>query len=136
MDDVLLNKIDSLERCLNRINEEFAKDWKENFTFQDALLLNMERACQLSIDMAAHLVRKEKLGLPKFSSALFDLLGENDIISLEVAESMKRMVGFRNISVHEYGKLNLAIVENIVLNELDVFKSFVKFMLNQSQKGE
>ena len=48
-----------------------------------ALILNLERACQAIIDLAAHVVRRDKLGIPKFSRELFDLLFQNKIIPHE-----------------------------------------------------
>ena len=57
MDEVLLNKAGIIERCLRRIEEEYAGDAArlENFTRQDAMVLNPERACQAAIDMTMHL---------------------------------------------------------------------------------
>lgn len=59
-DDVLLGKASTIERCLGRILEEYRgheTELETNFTRQDALLLNLLRACEASIDAAMHLVR-------------------------------------------------------------------------------
>ncbi|WP_425390362.1 type VII toxin-antitoxin system HepT family RNase toxin [Ekhidna sp.] len=132
MDDVVLNKVAALERCLNMIREEGTKDWKSNFTYQDALLLNLERACQVCIDLSAHIVRKKALGLPKFSRELFDLLEASEIIDNSMAVEMKKMVGFRNLIVHEYGTLNLNIIESILNSKLNVFEEFGSLMIKKS----
>lgn len=134
MDEVISNKAASIEKCLKRIEEESVKDWKNDFTVQDSLILNLERACQASIDVASHIVRKEKLGLPKFSREVYDLLLEKGIISQQMSIKLKNMVGFRNIAVHDYSNLNLAVVEQIIEKELSVFKEFVSILIGYSSK--
>ncbi|CAA6808678.1 MAG: Unknown protein [uncultured Sulfurovum sp.] len=55
MPDVVLNKIQTIERCLKRIREEyigFEESFEENYTKQDSVILNLERASQASIDIA------------------------------------------------------------------------------------
>ncbi len=52
MDDVLLNKAAIIERCLKRIAEEYTGHEHElatNFTRQDAIVLNLQRACEAAI---------------------------------------------------------------------------------------
>ena len=59
-DDVLLNKAASIERAVRRVREEYAGDdgnLLANQTKQDAIILNLQRACESSIDAAMHLVR-------------------------------------------------------------------------------
>lgn len=80
MPDVVLNKIQTIERCLKRILEEYIgyeDTFEENHTKQDSVILNLERASQASIDIATHIVKSIKLGLPNTSRELFSgYLGE------------------------------------------------------------
>ncbi|WP_421891399.1 type VII toxin-antitoxin system HepT family RNase toxin [Marinoscillum sp.] len=130
MDDVVQAKVATIEKCLKRIKEEALHDWKTDFTHQDALILNLERACQASIDCASHIVRKKQLGLPKITREVFELLGNAGIIDQKLSEEMKKMVGFRNLAVHDYAALNLDILEAILTNKLPVFSSFCKTVIN------
>jgi uncharacterized protein YutE (UPF0331/DUF86 family) len=116
MDEVLLNKAGIIERCLRRIEEEYAGDPTrlENFTHQDAIVLNLERACQAAIDMAMHLIAKEHLGIPQSSAQAFDLLERAGRIHAQLASSMRRMVGFRNLAVHQYQTLRLDVLRRVV----------------------
>jgi uncharacterized protein YutE (UPF0331/DUF86 family) len=69
-DDVIINKAASLERCVKRIREVHAGDDKnlyENLTSQESILLNLQRACEVSIDLAMHVIRKRRLGVPQDS---------------------------------------------------------------------
>ena len=49
--DVILNKISVIERCIKRIHEEYENNPKnlENYTKQDSIILNLQRACEASI---------------------------------------------------------------------------------------
>ena len=129
MPDVVLNKIQTIERCLKRIREEYVgyeESFEENFTKQDSVILNLERASQATIDIATHIVKTRNLGLPNTSRELFDLLLEASIISSESCKQMQGMVGFRNIAVHDYQNLNIEIVVAIVENHLCDFEVFVR----------
>jgi uncharacterized protein YutE (UPF0331/DUF86 family) len=116
MDDVLLNKAAIIERCLRRIDEEYASDPLRlvDFTHQDAIVLNLERGCQAAIDLAMHLVAREHLGIPQSSAQAFDLLAIAGRITPTLAKKMRAMVGFRNVAIHEYQNLNIEILKRIV----------------------
>ena len=119
MDDVCLNKAAIIERSLRRVAEEYAGGPSRlaNFTHQDAIVLNLERACQAAIDMAMHVVARDHLGIPQTSAHAFQLLADAGRIEPALAEKMRAMVGFRNVVIHEYQKLNLEILRSIVVSE-------------------
>jgi len=131
-DDVVLNKAAIVERCLARVREVHAGDdanLLEDPTRQDSILLNLQRACEASIDLAMHLVRKRRLGLPQESREAFDLLEQAGLLAPELARAMRAMVGFRNVAVHSYRELDLAIVRSIVHERLDDFEAFTGHVL-------
>ncbi len=113
MDDILINKNETVKRCLKRINEEYQgnPDNLKDYTKQDSIILNIQRLAEAAIDIAMHIVAKLDLGVPQNSRDAFQFLAENNLIEEKMAEKLKAMVGFRNIAVHEYQKLNLKIVE-------------------------
>src|SRR5699024_398745 len=136
MNDVLLNKIAIIERCLKRINEvyEGKKENLTDYTKQDSIILNIQRACEASIDIAMYIVSEQRLGVPKTSRDAFRFLQEEEIIEDNLAKSLMNMVGFRNIAVHDYQTLNLAILEAILNNHMKDFKTFSKVVLQQEYK--
>lgn len=132
VDDVLLNKAASIERCVARAREEYQINpagFATDYTRQDAAILNIQRACEAALDMGQHLVRRDKLGVPQGARDVFALLARAGLIDLELAESLKRMVGFRNIAVHEYQELQLPITVDIIEHRLDDFLAFSKAVL-------
>lgn len=131
-DDVVLNKAASIERCLARVGEEYeghAAELETNFTRQDAIVLNLLRACETSIDLAMHVVRIKRLGIPQTSRDAFDLLCQAGLINQSLAERMKRMVGFRNIAIHNYRAMDLGILRAIIERRLDDFREFTAVLL-------
>lgn len=132
VDDVALNKAASIERAVKRVREEHAGDDANllaNQTRQDAIILNLQRACERSIDAAMHLVRIHKLGIPQESRDAFELLEKAGRLDASLSDRMKRMVGFRNVAVHDYQRLNLDIVRSIVRERLEDFIEFSRVVL-------
>ena len=128
MSDVVINKIQTIERCLKRIREEYIgseKEFESNYTKQDSVILNLERASQASIDIATHIIKNKRLGVPNRSRELFDMLLKANIISQNSCKQMQNMVGFRNIAVHDYQNLNIEIVISIVQKHLGDFEGFI-----------
>ena len=126
-DDVVLNKAASIERCLQRILEEYVGNKQNlvaNQTKQDAIVLNLQRACETSIDLAMYVISRRRLGIPQDSRDAFTLLQTAGILPAELATRMQRMVGFRNVAVHEYTRLSLDVVQAIITKQLDDFRTF------------
>ncbi len=134
VDDVLANKAESIERCLQRIEEDyrgFEQEIDTDFMRRDAIILNLQRACETAIDAAMRIVRLRKLGMPTESREAFELLEKHQIIPEDLSENLKKMVGFRNIAIRDYQKTNTDILKSILDNKLNDFKEFVKVLLRQ-----
>jgi uncharacterized protein YutE (UPF0331/DUF86 family) len=132
--DIILSKLQSLSRCVNRISSKISYDFLNNLDNQDIVILNLQRAIQISIDIGAIVLKENKIEIPNNRSEIFTLLFENKIISRELADSLKKSVGFRNLAVHEYSKLDLEKVYSLSKSELDIFLEFGKviFILYES----
>jgi uncharacterized protein YutE (UPF0331/DUF86 family) len=132
VDDVLINKAATIERCVARAREEYASapaSFATDFTRQDAAILNIQRACEAALDMGQHLIRREKLGVPQSARDVFSLLAQGGWIDATLADGLKRMVGFRNIAVHDYQALQLPITVSIITMHLDEFLYYSKAVL-------
>ncbi|GAB6158040.1 type II toxin-antitoxin system toxin [Desulfotomaculum varum] len=133
INDVILNKTQVIKRCMKRIQEEYDNNFQNllNYTKQDSIILNIQRACEAAIDLAMHVVAEKKLGLPQSSRQAFDLLYENGLIERELSERLKAMVGFRNIAVHDYQSVNLNILQKIIENHLVDLESFAGILIKR-----
>ena len=131
-DDVILSKGAIIERCIRRIHEEYHADPSfSSFTHMDAMILNIERACQAAIDSAMHVIASQKLGIPKNSGDAFTLLHRADILPQGLANRLKAMTGFRNIAVHQYQEIEIEILDHIAK---EGWKDFDEFCTNLGLK--
>jgi uncharacterized protein YutE (UPF0331/DUF86 family) len=131
-DDVVINKAAIIERRIARVGEVYAGDDRNLFadvTRQDSILLNLQRACEAAIDLAMHVVRTRHLGVPQETRQAFEMLRDAELLPPELAERMMRMVGFRNVAIHDYRALNLDIVKKIVTSHLEDFQSYAGALL-------
>ena len=126
---VIFTKIDSLNRCLQRIRTKIPQDVDtliSDLDRQDIIVLNLERAVQLCVDIAAHAIAECEGRPPQTMAEGFIRLHEEGIISRKVAGQMQKTVGFRNIAVHEYQILNWNAVFAIITKHLDDFQIFAQ----------
>jgi uncharacterized protein YutE (UPF0331/DUF86 family) len=134
-DDLLLEKAAVIERCLARIRSKYDRDpstFLLDYDRQDIAILNVLRACQACIDMGQILVRRRRLGVPKSSRDVFRLIQQAGIIEPELAASLQRMAGFRNIAVHDYQTMEVPILIQIIEKHLNDFSDFSQAVLRQS----
>jgi uncharacterized protein YutE (UPF0331/DUF86 family) len=137
-DETLLNKASTIERCVARIREEYDKDpatFSDDFTRQDAAVLNLLRACETCIDIGQILVQRHRLGLPQSSRDVFRLLGKAGFIPPDLASALQRMVGFRNIAVHDYAAVEIPILVQVIEKHLNEFLSFGQIALQQGDNS-
>jgi uncharacterized protein YutE (UPF0331/DUF86 family) len=85
----------------------------------------LQIAIQAALDVASHIVSDEHLGEPRTSAELFDLLHHGKWIERPLAETLRRMIGFRNVLVHGYDEVDLAVVRDVVEHRLDDLLAFV-----------
>ena len=128
--DVVLSKIAIIQRCLKRIDDIVAGDASkvDQLDVQEIASLNLQRAIQASIDMANVVISLKSLGLPASYKQSFWLLEQENIISSDLSNRMKGMVGFRNIAVHDYSELDMNILKSILKDHLGDFEKFYEIV--------
>jgi|CXWL01.1.fsa_nt_gi uncharacterized protein YutE (UPF0331/DUF86 family) len=125
-DNVIVGKSEIIERCIKRARDELAAspDFGADYTRQDAAILNVERACEAAIDIANRIIRLRGLGAPASTRDGFSLLVAGGVIKQDLANRLMRMVGFRNLAVHQYHNLDIAIVRAVIEKSLDHLLEF------------
>jgi uncharacterized protein YutE (UPF0331/DUF86 family) len=81
--------------------------FRNDSTLQAAILHHLQVGVQSCMDIASHVIADEGWGVPGTSKDLFEFLRQHRVISLTLAKEMKDVVGFRNLVVHAYDKLDL-----------------------------
>lgn len=129
MNDIIGHKIATILHSLVRIREVYhlaKNNLDTDLTSQDSIIFNLQRACQACVDLANHLNRKLFSEFPEDSRDSFELLKKAGLISAPLALNLQKIVGLRNIAVHDYQTLNLDIVKHLVEHRLSDFEEFVK----------
>ncbi len=124
----ILVYIDRLDRYLNELKDIMPENYE---TYQK---IEKKRACerllQVSIesvlDICAQVVIELRLGLPSEEDDIFEKLEQAKIISSATKETLKRMKGFRNILVHEYGHIDDRLVFDVLKNNMEDYNSIRK----------
>lgn len=137
--DVILNKKESIERCIRQIRSYYAMPsaapFEKDYLRQDAIAANLQRAAEQTIDLANHIIRKKKLGLPKESRESFAVLASAGVIQKELAGKLQGMVGFRNIMVHQYQELDMKIMISVIEHRLDDLIEFTNRVMEFGRRN-
>ncbi len=126
---IVTSKISSVKKSISRLNEKKNIKWlefKSNLDLQDIIMHNLQTAIQGCIDIASHIISDEDWRIPDTLSGLFDILSERKVIDKRMHKTMKAMVGFRNIIIHEYATVDIKKVYSIIKNNLKDFDIFLK----------
>ena len=136
--DAILAKISIIKNCLNTIQKATGLDPAklDDYMVEDVFVLNLQRAVQASIDMANIIIAMKGWRLPASYKDSFKELLKQKVIDRATFEQMSKMVGFRNIAVHEYQELNRAILASILKNNLKDLEHFYSLIYARFVKGE
>ncbi len=133
MNEVILNKKVNIERCILQVKTFYALDtgipFASDYLKQDAIAMNLQRACEAAIDIANHLIKLKKLGLPQDARESFALLQQAGLITSEQMKSLQAMVGFRNTLVHRYQDVKLEIMVAVIEHHLGTLLTFANAAL-------
>jgi uncharacterized protein YutE (UPF0331/DUF86 family) len=125
--EVTQRKLEALRHCLQRVRERkptHAALLARDEDAQDVLVLNLSRAVQICVDIAAHLLANSRQPVPTTMGETFVSLANSGVIDSALASRLRRAVGFRNIAVHNYEAIDWAIVFALAgepLSDFDLF---------------
>ena len=123
MNSVLTRKLESLELCIKRIREVYARpggpSFEDDLDKQEIIILNLIRAADILSDMANHIVREKKLGWPNDKAETYNLLERNGLITSAMTTNLIKANGMRNIMVHEYEDITLDSIKAVIEHHLD-----------------
>lgn len=132
--DILWSKISAMEKHLGRIyakREVGLPEFLGDLDRQESIRFNLQKAIQNCIDMAAHIVSEEGIGVAGSTNELFYFLEDRGIIDRGLTEKMVRAVGFHNLVVHEYGKVDLEAVFRVTHEDVNDLKEFAQTLTDR-----
>lgn len=132
--DVILAKVSNIKKCLQRIKDKTNLDPSslENIDIQDLFVLQLQRAIQAAIKIASHIVSDKNLGLASSSAENFELLATHNGLDKDLSKNLVKMVGFRNVAVHDYDNVDISILGSILTKHLKDLEDFCHYAMNRS----
>jgi uncharacterized protein YutE (UPF0331/DUF86 family) len=127
--DVLKNKISEIQKYFQLLkNYQNVKkdDLIKDATLKGAVERYLYLICQATIDFAEALISYLNLRTPSTYGEIFEILGEQNLITKEMVLKMKKMVGFRNILAHAYGEINIDIIFEVLKKDIQDFTFFIE----------
>ncbi len=124
--DLVQKKLVRIQQCVDELRRLCKPtEIESNVLMERFAEHTLQIAIQTALDVAAHIVSDEGLGEPKTNRDLFILLANHGWISSSMSQTLRDMVGFRNIIVHGYEIVDPRIVRMIVETRLDDLLTFV-----------
>jgi len=117
--DAVLSKISIIKNRLDRIKKvtKLKPDSLNEYDKQDIFVLNLQRAIQAATDIANLIISANQYRLPNSYKMAFHILFENGWIESETSKLMQKMVGFRNIAIHDYQEIDVEILKSILIKK-------------------
>jgi uncharacterized protein YutE (UPF0331/DUF86 family) len=124
--ELIAKKLAQIETCVRELRtlaqpDRLRQDVREQRFVEHTLQL----AIQAALDVASHIVSDQSLGEPRTNRELFDLLEGAGWVAPEMANTLRNMVGFRNVLVHGYDTVDLGVVEDVLRHRLGDLVGFV-----------
>jgi len=131
--DIVLAKSSSIRKCLQTIREvRSQRDALQAWLVQDVTVLNLQRAVQACLDLANHLIAANGWELPRSARHSMEILVGKKALPAEALPALLGMVGFRNIAVHDYADLDLAVVESLARDHLGDIETFAATVIGET----
>jgi len=132
--DLILAKAGSVKSHLNRVLEKRNVDldnFIKDIDRQESILFNIQTAVQNCIDIAAHIISEESFGVPGSITEMLYILEKNGYLDNDLTQKMVKAVGFRNLIVHEYGKIELEQVYAIAQDDINDLNEYLKAIIKK-----
>jgi uncharacterized protein YutE (UPF0331/DUF86 family) len=135
----ILTKLDEMVKYVQELREMLPEEdvYLEDLIRRRACEKTVEAAIESLIDVSAMLVSAQRFGLPTSEENIFDILVEKNVLDEELGEKLKDMIGFRNVLVHRYGRVDDTLVYNTLtahLGDFEEFESAIRGYLHEQVK--
>ena len=132
--DLILARAGSVRSHLKRVFEKRNVDldgFLKDIDRQESILFNIQMAVHNCIDIAAHIISENGLGVSGSTTEMFYLLEKHGYLNHDLTGRMVKAVGFRNLIVHEYGKIELEQVYEIAQNDITDLNEYLKAIIKK-----
>lgn len=124
--ELITKKLDFLNAHLSAIERmELAEDaFVENADIHDLVTFRLQQAVETCIDIATHIIAQSNFARKETAKDAFLLLGEQKIITKELAGKLGKAADFRNRVVHGYNNFDFRILFRDYKDDLAQLRDF------------
>jgi len=125
----IIDKMDDLEKCLRELDEylpEGVEEYLRNGMRRRACERTFQLACENLLDICNMVISDEGLGMPRDSGDTVRKLASHNMISESLALRLEELIGFRNLLVHQYGKVDDSRAHKHLYGESGDFYEFLE----------
>lgn len=127
--DRLLEKMDELEKYLREL-DEYLPEEEEDYLNSGLRKRACERAFQLAsedlLDICNLIISEKGFGIPTDSKDCIRKLAENGVISEPLSTRLEELIGFRNLLVHQYGRVDDSKAYSFLKEDSKDFYEFIE----------
>ncbi|MBR9690842.1 DUF86 domain-containing protein [Candidatus Woesearchaeota archaeon] len=135
--DLINAKFDIIEKnleLLDEIGSENKEDFVKNFRDIQATKHALQESIESCIDISNHIISRRRLERAESYTEIFEILDKNEIITKKLSLKLQAMTKFRNLLVHQYGRVNEEELFSIIkedIKDIEEFqKQIIKFLEN------
>lgn len=131
---VKISEVEKYFTIIKKYSTYSQKQLEDDLTLRGAVERYLYLLCQSAIDLGESIISFYSFRLPSTYSEIFEILHEQNIISLHLSQILAKMTGFRNILSHSYGKIDFMIVYQVLIKDSSTIFSFAKLIKNKLSK--
>lgn len=111
------------------------REYDRNFLIHKATERLLQTAIEACLDIGKHIIAQERFRFPQDNQDVFTILSEEGIVSQALCPRLCDMARFRNLLVHEYAKIDNAIVYGILKKRLGDFDAFARVIVEYLEQS-
>ncbi|HOP23930.1 MAG TPA: DUF86 domain-containing protein [Defluviitoga sp.] len=123
-----MNVINKALQNLMKLSRVSKEEFLSDFKYYDSAKYNLQVAIEAMIDIGNHIISRLDYEPPKTYAETFEILSKHNILPNDKVNNYKLMARFRNKIVHFYDDINEEEIYNILLNNLEDFEDFLKYI--------
>jgi len=114
-----LNRLDEYLAILHELQRYGEREFRSDPEHYGSAERFLHLAIETTIDLGNHLIADQELGIVDQYSDVPRLLLQAGLIDEPLAKVWTRMIGFRNVLVHEYVEIDRGIVYHVLQHRLE-----------------
>lgn len=128
-----MSKLEELNGYLTELEDIAGNINWERYQTELMVKRGIERTLQLivetTIDLGNIILAAQKWRPPASNRDIFNILTEHQLLESELGQFMNRITGFRNLLVHDYGRVDDAVVYGLLSKGLPKFRNYYEVVL-------